>query len=138
MDISSRSAAMGSRLGWVMDSRSQRESVRPCAMVCFWQFPKLQLISGMDNGLGFEEFPKSNLTPCPAVPRHLVTAKRGFRVFVSAVNVDHARFDPGSDLVCAFIARGLYKGAEPVDGIVGDSNGLIEVLVAAGARDRAN
>src|SRR5258708_34321134 len=109
-----------------MDSRSQRESVRPCAMVCFRQFPKLQLISGMDNGLGFEEFPESNLTPFPAVPRHLVTAKRGFRIFVSAVDVDYASFDPVSDLLYTFIARGLYKGHAPEDSIVCDANGRIK------------
>src|SRR5258708_19859307 len=113
---------MGSRLGWVMDSRSQRESVRPCAMVCFRQFPKLQLISGMDNGLGFEEFPESNLTPFPAVPGHLVTAKRGFRIFVTAVDVDYASFDPCTDLLSTFTPPRPNNCPSPVPTLLAHSH----------------
>src|SRR5690606_37886820 len=89
------------------------------------------------NRLHLEEVLEPVLAPLAAVARLLVAAERRVRVAGGAVQVDHAGAQPhGDGLGAGEVARGDVAG-QAVDGVVGDADRILLVLVADDGDHRA-
>src|SRR3712207_7596554 len=88
------------------------------------------------EALGLEELLDAELAQLTALAGLLVAAERGHGVERPAVDLDLARPDaPGHGLRPLGVAR-PHPAGEAVDGVVGDADGLLLVVVREDGQDR--